>query len=166
MWPGRFGIQATQGLVTQIELLFDLVEHRLREADVARFGTRLEPRRDIHTVAEQVIALDHHIIKVHANAKLHPAIFGQVAVTILELPLDFYGATHRLDRAGELGDHAVAGAAEHPPTMVSDQPVDDLSVCVQHADRRFLVGLYQSAVAGDVSGENGGEPCVGFPAPP
>ena len=47
--------------VTQFELLLDLVEYRPREGDAARLGKRFETRRNIHTIAKKIIALDYHV---------------------------------------------------------------------------------------------------------
>ncbi len=141
----------------QVALFLDLVENRTRKADAAGLGKRLEPRRDVHAVAEKVVALDDHVAEVDADAKAHAPLFGQVSIADPELALGFDGAAHRLDRARELGDDAVAGAGEDPAPMVRDQPVDDLSAGVQRADRRLLVLRHEPAVAGHVGGEDRGE---------
>ena len=61
--------------VTQIELFLDLVEYRPRERDTTRLGKRFETRRNIHTIAKQVIALDYHVTEVDTDAKAHAPIF-------------------------------------------------------------------------------------------
>ncbi len=47
----------------------------------------------------------------------------------LKIALNINRTTHGLDRAGELGDDAVAGATEHPAMMARDQTYYDLSIC-------------------------------------
>ena len=61
--------------VTQIKLFLDLVEYRPREGDTARLGKRFETRRNIYTIAKQVIAFDDHVAKIDAYAKAHAPIF-------------------------------------------------------------------------------------------
>ncbi len=61
-------------LVTQIELLLHLVEYRPREGDAARLGKRFEARRNIHAIAKQVIAFDHHgfsVPRLNVQARTH-----------------------------------------------------------------------------------------------
>ncbi len=61
--------------VTQIELFPDLVEYRPSEGDTAGVGKRFEARRNIHTIAKQVIAFNHHVTEIDAYAKAHAPIF-------------------------------------------------------------------------------------------
>jgi hypothetical protein len=59
-----------------------------------------------------------------------------------------------IDRAGEIGDDAVAGGVEDPAAMPGDQPVDDRAGRLQPSHRPRLVRAHQPAVAGDVGREN------------
>jgi hypothetical protein len=61
---------------------------------------------------------------------------------------------HGVDRAGEIGDDAVAGGVENAPAMRRDQPVDDDPAGLQPGERANLVVRHQPAVTGDVGGEN------------
>jgi hypothetical protein len=62
--------------VTQIELFLDLVEYRPRERDTARLGKRFDTRRNIHAVAEKVIAVVYDITEVDTDAKAHAPILS------------------------------------------------------------------------------------------
>ena len=66
-------------------------------------------------------------------------------------------ALHGIDRAGEVGDDAVAGGVEDAATMRRDQPVDDGAASLQPGERADLVARHQPAVAGNVGGEDRGE---------
>jgi hypothetical protein len=46
-----------------------------------------------------------------------------------KIALNSDGTAHRLDRAREFGDHAVAGATKNPAIMAHDQTIYDHSVC-------------------------------------
>jgi hypothetical protein len=54
---------------------------------------------------------------MHANAKTHPAVLGQVGVVFPIFFLNFDRAADGLDRARELGKHAVAGLANSASTL-------------------------------------------------
>ncbi len=63
---------------------------------------------------------------------------------------------HRLHDAGELGDDAVARRAEYPPAVLSDEIADRAATGRQRRERSFLVGGHQTALAGDIGGEDDG----------
>ena len=79
---------------------------------------------------------------------------GQVGVAAPVLLLDRGGAAHRLDRARELGDHAVAGGAEDPAAVPGDQLIDDLAAGVQQRERALLVGRHEARIADHIGREN------------
>ena len=51
------------------QLVADLVAHRPRNAHPAGLGERFQPRRDVDTVAEDVVVLGDDVAEVDANAK-------------------------------------------------------------------------------------------------
>ncbi|SJM34350.1 hypothetical protein BQ8482_410006 [Mesorhizobium delmotii] len=51
----------------------------------------MEPRRNVHPVAEQIAAPDHHVADVNADPELEAAILGRVCVCLPKLLL--YGST-------------------------------------------------------------------------
>ncbi len=75
---------------------------------------RLQPRRDIDAVAEQIVAARHHVAQIEADPEHDLPILGEVAVAARGHALDRHRAAHRLHRAGELGHDAVAGEIEDP----------------------------------------------------
>ena len=138
----------------EVDLVADLIVDRAGDADPARLRHALQARRDVDPVAEQIVAADHDVAEVDADPKPHAARFGKVGVPSLDLLLDRSGAAHRLDRARELGHHAVAGGGEDPAVVPPDQLVDHLATGVQRGERAFLVGRHEARVAGDVGREN------------
>jgi hypothetical protein len=123
-----FDALLTQILVTQRKLRSDLTVNHVRNANAPRLGQALQSRGDIDTIAVNLLALDHHIAEVDADAELHPTVEGQLRILGLKLGLDCNGARNRLDHTGELGQYAVAGRV-HESAMVSfDQGVSDLAV--------------------------------------
>ncbi len=80
-----------------------------------------------------------------------------IGAALVEFELDFGGAAHRLDRAGKLGDHAVAGAAEHTPIMGLDQFIDNFAISLEGGEGRFLVLAHEPGVPNHIGREDRGE---------
>ena len=134
-----------------------MVPHRAADADAAGLGDPFEPRRDIDPVAEQVGAAHHDVAEIDADAVAQLPIVRLQQIARARGFLEIDGAAHRLDRAGELGQHAVAAGAEDAPVMPGDDVVDDLAEIAERADRPVLVVGGQARVADDVGDEDGGK---------
>ena len=52
------------------ELVPHLLEHRAGNEDAARLGQRLQTRRDVDALAEEVVAFDEHVAEIDADAKI------------------------------------------------------------------------------------------------
>ena len=91
-----------------------------RNADAAGVGETLQPRRDVDPITVDLIALDHHVAEVDADAKLHPALLRQLSVLGLERGLNIHRAIHRLDHAGELGQNAIASGVYEAAVVLLD----------------------------------------------
>ena len=74
--------------------------------------------------------------------------------------LDLDRALGRVDHARELGQDAVARGVDDAAAVAADQRQDHRLVPLEVADRRGLVLAHEAAVAGDVGGQNGGEPSL------
>ena len=90
------------------------------DADAAGVGETLQPRRDVDPVTVDLIALDHHVAEVDADAELHPALRRQLRILSLERGLNIHCAIHRLDHAGELGQNAIAGRVYETAVVLLD----------------------------------------------
>jgi hypothetical protein len=121
---------------------------------------RLDARRDVDAVTEQIAFLHDDVTQVDAHAELHLLPGRQVLVTRLQRRLDFRRAANRFDRAGELGEDRVAGGIEDAPMVLLEQRVEDRAMAAQRLHRRLLVLAHQPAITGDVGGENRGEPAL------
>ena len=47
-------------------------KNRGRDTDGARLTDTFQTRRDVHGVAEKIIAIDNHLARSDADAELHP----------------------------------------------------------------------------------------------
>jgi hypothetical protein len=97
-----------------LHLIVDL----LRDEHAAGLGHRLQPRREVDAVAQQILAIDQHVAEVHADAKAQAPPRRGLAI---ELALHFDGALHRFDSGGKFRDQAVAGGVGDASAMALDQ---------------------------------------------
>src|SRR5262249_53827793 len=92
------------------------------------------------------------------DANLDALCLWHAGIALRHPALNLDRATQCFDDAFEFREDAVAGALDDPSAMLVDLGVEELaSVGFQPRERALLVGAHQSAVAGDVSRENGRE---------
>ena len=94
---------------------------------------------------------------MHPNAELHQFVRGAVGILCGYRRLHSDSALHGIDRAGEVGNDAIAGNIEDAATMRRDQSVDDGAARFQSGQRADVVTRHQPAVASDVGGEDRGQ---------
>ncbi len=136
----------------------DLVAHDARHAKAARLGQAFEPRRDIHSVAEDVVAVDDDVAEIDPDPEVDAPVFGDFGIAVDHRPLDLDGAADRIDDAGKLDQHAVAGGLDDAAAMLGDLRVGKLaSMGFEPRQRSFLVCSHQPRVAGRIGGEDRGE---------
>src|SRR5713101_6903691 len=114
-------------LVAERQLALDLIVHDAGDADAAGVGETLQSRGDVDAIAVDLLALDHHVAEIDANAEFHPARRLQIRILALERRLNLDRAIHRLDHAGEVSQHAVASGVHEAPAMILDATVYDLA---------------------------------------
>ena len=133
----------------------DMLAHRRRNADPAGLGQRLQPRRDIDAVAEQIpVAWTMTSPTMDADAEQHAAVGRKILVLLGDRALHGDRADETVDGARKLGEQRVAGGVGNAAAMLGQQRLDDRAARGQAAQRRILVGAHQPAVLGDVGGEN------------
>ncbi len=65
--------------------------------------------------------------------------------------LNFDGTAYRIDGAGKLDQHAVAGGLDDAAAMLGDSGVNEgLSDRLEPSQRAFLVGPHETAIPGDI----------------
>jgi hypothetical protein len=120
--------------------------------------SELPPRcGNVDPVAVDLLAFDYHISYVDADAKLHAALSREVGVFGLEGLLDLERTQHGSDRAGELGQDAIAGRADNAAVIVGNEGVGHRAGGSEGADGPDLVLAHEAAVAGDIGAEDSGE---------
>ena len=128
----------------------------LGETDRAGFGDSLQPRGNIHAVAQQVaIAFLDDVPEVDADAEVDPPVLRQAGVALDHRVLDLDSAAHRVDDAAKLDECAVASALYDATVMHGDRWVDDIAAQgAQPRERAIFAYAGQSAEADDVGGQD------------
>jgi hypothetical protein len=131
---------------------------RIGNKDRAGLGEGLQSRRDIHTVAEDIVTLCDHVAKIDADAELYAFFRRSCRVALGHSPLHLNRAAHRVHHALELGEEAVSGVLDHPPAVLGDLGVNQLpEVCLQPLVRPLLIRPHQARVSRHVGGADRGE---------
>src|SRR6266849_2262524 len=79
-----------------------LFEYRAGDHHTPRVCERLQPCRDVHAFAVDIVLIDDYIAEVDPDQNLDPSFLGERALPFAHRLLDLACAAHRLDRAGEL----------------------------------------------------------------
>ena len=145
------------------QLVPDLIVHRAGDAEAARLGQGLQARGHVDAVAVVVtIRLRHHIPDIDAEAQTEPALRRQPGVALEHGALDPDGAGDGPDRAGELGQQAVAHRLDEAPVRRRDGGVQNLPAQgLEAAQRSGLVRAHEPAVAHDIADQDRGETAFG-----
>ena len=72
--------------------------------------------------------LQDDVADIDADTEIHAPLGRNFEICLVERALDGHRAIDRLDAAGEVGDDAVAGAADDLAAMLGDQLIDDGAV--------------------------------------
>jgi hypothetical protein len=142
----------------QVETIAHLVVHGTRDEHAAGIGQRLQPRRDVDAVTVDPGLVVDDVAQVDTDAKEHPAVLGDVLVPRRHDPLDVDRALRRPDDAGKLGEDAVPRRIDDAAAVLSHEGQDGGLMCLEVANSGGLVLAHQSAVPGDIGGENGRQP--------
>src|SRR5215211_6370065 len=118
----------TTVIVSKGQRLSDVLMGRAGDAHPSRFSERLEPRRDVHAIPEEVSPFHHHVAHMHANAKENLTILRHCLVNRPERALDRNSRLDRIHDARELRQNTVPRRVGNPAPMLADEPVHDLPV--------------------------------------
>src|SRR5215813_1652408 len=147
----------TAELERERELALDLIVRGARDADPAGLGQAFETRGDVHAVAIQPLALDDDIAQIDPDAKPHLPRGRQRGVARPERTLNLDGGLDGVHDAGEVGQDVVTRGVDDPSALTGDRGADDLAILRECADRCQLVLAHETAIAGHVGAEYGGQ---------
>jgi hypothetical protein len=152
---------AAERAVIEIELVSDMIVYRLRDANSAGLGERLDPGGDVDAIAKDVVAIDDYIAEVDTDPQLEPAFGRERIVDPTRGALHLDGAVDRVDDTREIGKQAVARCTDDPSAMRPDKGVDNAAKLAERSMRACLIHTHQPAETDYIRVQNGGE----FPLP-
>src|ERR1035437_858241 len=136
-------------LETKAELIAYLIVHDAGNHDPAGVGQRLQARRHIDAVSENVIAVENDVADIDADAEFDAEFDALVrrcrGVALCHAALDIDRATDGIDHAHELHEHSIARRFDGSAAMFGDLGIDEfLTVPLELAPRAFLIGARPS----------------------
>ena len=130
-----------------------------RDAEAAGLAQRLKPRRDVHAVAKDIVAVDDDVADIDANAEDDTLVLRHRPVARDHAALDADSAADGIDDAGELHQHAVTCGLDDAAVVPGDVGIDQFAaVRLERTQRCDLIGAHQPAVADDIGGEDRRKP--------
>ena len=88
-------------LVAKFQLVPDTVEDRARDADAARRSQTLQSRRDVHAIAENIVAFDNYITQVNTYTETNGLVLTSIRVASHHAFLNGNGARNRSNDGGK-----------------------------------------------------------------
>ena len=138
-----------------------MVERRARDQDAAGLAQLLQARGDVDPVAHEVVALDHHVAEVDADAEHDAPVGRRLGLAVGDRLLHRHRAGDRVDHRGELDDRPVAHQLDDPALVLGQQRVDRLlAQALDRGQRAGLVLLDQARVADDVGRQDRRQPAL------
>ena len=142
-----------------IDPAFAILLDPRRHADTAGIRQSFETRGHVDAVAENVAILDDDVADIDADPELDPAVRRHIRVALGHAALDVDGAADGIDDGCEFGQQPVPRRLHQASAILGDPGIEQgRPVVPQSADRAFLVGAHQPAVAGHIGGQDGREP--------
>jgi len=158
-WPRDvFDALVAHVLEGEREPLADMVADSTRDADTARLSQRLQTRRDIHSVAEDVVLLDEDIAEIDAYAEPDPALLGHVGLAVGHPPLNLDRTSDGVDDALELRQEAIAGVLYNPAPVFLDLRIDQFpEMGLKPLMGPLLVSAHQARIPRHICCQDRGE---------
>src|SRR5882724_10201347 len=124
-------LDVLQGLLahifeSEIEPVANMVADRSGDRDPAGRGDALQARRDVDTVAKNIVSLPNDVAHVNAYAKFNALILRRTGISFSDATLQLGGARHRVYDTGKLHQHSVAGQFDDPPLMLADFGINEI----------------------------------------
>ena len=125
---------------------------RADTTDPAWVCQAFKPRRNVHTIAEYVVILDHDIALVDSNTKFD-AVFSHVSISLGHALLPFGCAAKRIHDAGELNEKSVSGGLYQPTSVLGDLGINELAAMrSEPRESASFILSHQAAVTDHIGG--------------
>ena len=101
----------------------DVFVNRTADADAPGLGQGLETRRQVDTIAVNVVVLEYDLAQIHADAKQHSALVRRIGLAFDHAGLNGDGAIDGIDDTGKLNKNTIAHQL-HDAALVLVNPWD------------------------------------------
>ena len=108
-----------------LDLAPDLPIGVIGHANAARLGNAFKPSSNVDAVTEDVVVIKNDVTDVDADAKFDPLILRHGGILLGHAALDFNRTAHRIDCAGKLDQHSVAGRLDDAASMGGDGGINE-----------------------------------------
>ena len=158
-WPGDIlDLLVAEILEDEVELIPNLIPNDPAYADTPGLGQPFQPRRYIHPVSEDVLALGNYVAQVDPHAELDPSLWRGALIPLRHAVLHLYGAPDGIHDARKLRQEAVAGVLYDPAPVVLDLRIDQFpEVGLESFVGPFLIRPHQARVPRHIGGEDRSE---------
>ena len=97
-----------QVLEPGLDLAAGLAHHVFRDADAAGIGQSFQSGCHVDAVAIEIVALDHYVAKIDADAQFKTVVRCHPGISVLQRRLNLDGTGYSIDDAAEFDKRAVA----------------------------------------------------------
>src|SRR5260370_2399560 len=142
-----------------------LLEHGswgTRYADATGFGQSLQPGRNIHAVAVNIVVLrDNDVAQIDAYAEYDALIDRHVGIALGHPKLHRHCAGDCLDDARKFDQDSVPGRLDDTAPVFGDLRINQFTAMRSEPSEGVgFVLAHESAVSDDIGGKNGREPTL------
>jgi hypothetical protein len=130
---------------------------RAGDQQTTRFTDTLQPRCNIDSFAEDVVAFDQHVAEMDADAINDFLAVPRFGVARDHELLNRYGALNGVDHRGELQQQPIAHRFDNAAASVRNQRPRRLAMIAHRPRRPDLVLAHQPGIADNIHGHNRGE---------
>jgi hypothetical protein len=127
------------------------------DEDAAWFAGAFQPRRDVDSLAQNIVSFDQYVAEMDAHSVKNAFALRLFRVALNHQPLDRDGAFYGVDHGGELQQEPVAHRLDDPAASASDQRPSRVAMRAHRPRRPRLVLAHEAGIADDVDGHDRGE---------
>jgi hypothetical protein len=122
----------------------------------------LQPRRNVHTVAEEVSSAHHYVTDVDTNTEADVMVGCDPRVSFGQGSLRVHRALYGVNGAPELRKDTIARRVRYAARVLPNEPVEDRAPFGQTLERADLIGTHEAAVALHICCEDCNEASADF----
>src|SRR6266478_8033705 len=92
-----------------------------------RRGYGFEPRGDVNAIAKDIVIFDDDVAEINPDPEFNPPLLSEGGLARGDRPLHRDSTAYRVDDAGELDEHAVAGGLKDTAAVFGNRRIDQFA---------------------------------------